>query len=71
MSFKIVVLVDGSGRYYDHSPRFETWGEANIYAIKLKERRPSVTKVLLLTSDDPVSHAVRSGELISFAGQKA
>ena len=66
MSYKIVVQVDGSGRYYDHTPRFASWGEANIYAIRLvQDRRPSILKVRLIQSDSPVTHALRKGELVA------
>ena len=65
MNYKIVVQVDGSGRYYDHAPRFASWGEANIYAIELKERRPSILKVWLIQSDSRVTHALRKGELVA------
>ena len=65
MSYKIVLQVDGSGRYYDHAPRFTTWEETNVYAIKLMERRPSIRKVRLITSDAPVTHAMCKGMLVA------
>ena len=66
MSWKPEVIADAGGTWAGNALRFATEDEAKIYVADLKERWMNVTDTRVVTSDDPVNHAI-----IKNAGQYA
>ena len=68
MSYKIQVIADDTGKYYDNGIRLASEAEAQRYGADLAARWYAVREMRVVPSQDPVNYTFADGRLTWVTG---